>query len=45
MQTIPQPSAPHRPVPPVKAIFGWIVETDRKFRAAQARIDRYADRF
>lgn len=29
----------------VKIILGWIVETDRKFRAQQARIDRYADRF
>lgn len=29
----------------VKAILGWIAETDRKFRAQRARIDRYADRF
>jgi hypothetical protein len=40
-----QTNAPTRQGPSVKAILGWIAETDRKFRAQQARIDRYADRF
>ena len=40
-----QTTAPTRQGPSVRAILGWIAETDRRFRAQQARIDRYADRF
>ncbi len=29
----------------VRGILNWIVETDRKFRATQSRIDQFGDRF
>lgn len=29
----------------VRTVFTWIVETDRRFRLTQNRVDRFADRF
>lgn len=29
----------------INSVLHWIVDTDRKFRMAQGRIDRFGDRF
>ncbi len=34
-----------QPVQAVRGILNWIVETDRKFRVTQSRIDQFSDRF
>ena len=34
-----------QPAQTVRGILNWIVETDRKFRVTQNRIDRFGDRF
>lgn len=34
-----------QPAQTVRGILNWIVETDRKFRMTQNRIDQFSDRF
>ncbi len=35
----------HQPLSTMQAIIQWIIDTDRRFRRSQDRIDRLSDRF
>jgi len=41
----PSASEQPQPVSTWQTIINWIVETDRRFRMTQDRIDRMSDRF
>lgn len=42
---VPHHKDRNQPVQTVRGVLHWIIETDRRFRVTQARINQFGDRF